>query len=99
MPTNLRKFFLSINRNQEVIFRKIERMKHKSIQLYLYINGRDKAIREVISRIVPGDMPTFPLFPNSLLIGGCSLPPTPMSSDATEPFAPIVEESAKFVLE
>ncbi|KAK8572967.1 hypothetical protein V6N12_029007 [Hibiscus sabdariffa] len=95
MPTNLRKYLLSINRNHEAVFKKIQRMEHKSIKLYHYINGRDNAIREVLSRIVPYDMPTFPLFPNSLFAGDCSLPPTPTSSDATKSFTLVVEESAK----
>ncbi|KAK8996699.1 hypothetical protein V6N11_081964 [Hibiscus sabdariffa] len=91
MPANLRKYMLSINRNQESIFKKIQRIEHKSIQLYHYINGRDKAVLEVLSRIVPGDMPTFPLFPKNLFVGDCSPPRTPISSDASKPFTLVVE--------
>ncbi|KAK8562186.1 hypothetical protein V6N12_049233 [Hibiscus sabdariffa] len=77
-------------RNQEAILNKIQRMKHKSIQLYHYINGRDKAIREALSKIIPGDLPTFPLYPSDLFAGDCSLSPTPLSSDANEPFSSVL---------
>ncbi|KAK8584217.1 hypothetical protein V6N12_068463 [Hibiscus sabdariffa] len=50
------KYMISMARNQEVIFKKIQRMEHKSIRLYHYTNGWDKAIREAISRIIPGDL-------------------------------------------
>ncbi|KAK8589793.1 hypothetical protein V6N12_024184 [Hibiscus sabdariffa] len=83
----------SMARNQEAIFKKIQRMENKSIQLYHYINGRDKAIREALPRIIPSDMPTFLLFPNSMFAEDCSLPPTPFSSNANEPFTPVLEES------
>ncbi|KAK8999910.1 hypothetical protein V6N11_082048 [Hibiscus sabdariffa] len=79
-------------RYHEAIFKKIQRMEHKSIHLYYYNNGRDKANREALSRIVPNDFPAFPLFPNDLFAGDCSLPPTPLSSDTNEPFTPVLEE-------
>ncbi|KAK8593278.1 hypothetical protein V6N12_045361 [Hibiscus sabdariffa] len=42
MPVNLLKYLSSINQNQGAIFKKIQRMEHKSIQLWHYINGQDK---------------------------------------------------------
>ncbi|KAK9044695.1 hypothetical protein V6N11_058589 [Hibiscus sabdariffa] len=89
----IRKYMVSMARNQKANFKKNQRMEHKSIQLYHYINGRDKAIWEAFSRIIPGDMPTLPLFPNSMFARDCSLPPTPLSSNANEPFTPVLKES------
>ncbi|KAK8574784.1 hypothetical protein V6N12_062466 [Hibiscus sabdariffa] len=61
---------------------------------------KEKAIREALTSITPGAMPTFPTFLGSLIAGDCSQPASPKTnsstpSNATKPFTPIVDESSK----
>ncbi|KAK8496010.1 hypothetical protein V6N11_037754 [Hibiscus sabdariffa] len=100
MPTNLMMLLPSIARNQEAIFKKVQRMEHKCIQVWHYMNSRDATIREALASITSDAMPTFPTFPASLFAGDCPQLASPKTnsstpSNATEPFTPAVEESAK----
>ncbi|KAK8555221.1 hypothetical protein V6N12_009370 [Hibiscus sabdariffa] len=100
IPANLLMLLPSIAGNQEAIFKKVQRMEHKCIQLWHYMSSRDVAIQTGLTNIALGPMPTFRTFPSSLFAGDCSRHASPKTnsstpSNAIEPFTPIVDKSAK----
>ncbi|KAK8560163.1 hypothetical protein V6N12_012966 [Hibiscus sabdariffa] len=72
----------------------------KSIDVTTKYCVKSRTIQKTLASIALGAMPTFPTFPASLFAGDCSQHASPKinsstPSNATEPFTPNVDESAK----